>query len=136
MYKQCQLISNNFSLVLVTILYPENLLYCTHFFLNIVCQTVTVGGLDDPSAERSITPTLGNNVQLFCSRPSWVKDWYSTGSKVEEKSEEISTTPGPNRKLEFVNFKTSQVGTYSCILKPESDRKNTTRFQTFTVTLG
>ena len=104
--------------------------------MNIVCQTVTVGGPNDTSTERSITPTLDSKVQLFCSRPSWAKDWYTTGSSVAAKDGEISTMSGLNRKLEFVNFKTSQVGTYSCILEPEKDRKNTTRFQTFTVTLG
>ena len=104
--------------------------------MNIVCQTVTVGGPNDTSTERSITPTLGNKVQLFCSRPSWAKDWYTTGTKVAAKDGEINTIPGLNRKLEFVNFKTSQVGTYSCILEPESDRSNTALYETFTVTLG
>ena len=104
--------------------------------MNIVCQTVTVGGPDDTSTERSITPTLGNMIQLFCSRPSWAKDWYTTGTKVAAKDGEINTIPGLNKKLEFVNFKTSQVGTYSCILEPESDRSNTALYETFTVTLG
>ena len=105
--------------------------------MNIVCQTVTVGGPNDTSTERSITPTLGNMIQLFCSRQSWAKDWYTTGTKVAAKDGEIRTTSGPNRKLEFVNFKTSQVGTYSCILEPEGYRRNTTTlYETFTVTLG
>ena len=104
--------------------------------MNIVCQTVTVGGPDDTSTERSITPTLDSKVQLFCSRSYWHKDWYTTGSRVENKSGEISTLSGNNRKLEFVKFKASQVGTYSCILQPESDRHNIALHETFTVTLG
>ena len=103
--------------------------------MNIVCQTVTVGP-GDSSTDISITPTLDNIMQLVCQRSSWLKDWYTTGSMVKNKSGEISTMSGHTRTLKFVNFKISQVGTYSCILQPPSDRYNTALHETFTVTLG
>ena len=73
-------------------------------------------------------------MQLVCLRTAWFKDWYTTGTKVAAKDGEISTTSGHTRILKFVNFKISQVGTYSCILEPPSDRYNTTLHETFTAT--
>ena len=76
--------------------------------------TVTVGRTSDPATTITATPTIGQSVELQCTRTSAVKRWSNTGSEVSPTENEISTTSGPTRILAFSSFTPSHAGTYSC----------------------
>ena len=76
--------------------------------------TVTVGRTGDQTTTITVTPTIGQSVELQCTRTSVGKRWYTTGSAVAATENEISTTSGATRILAFSSFTTSHAGTYSC----------------------
>ena len=90
--------------------------------------TITVGS----SVNITATPTIGQPVELWCSRTKIPKQWYTNGSIVRATPDEVWTTGGPTRKLGFIRFATSHAGTYSCPVK----NKNETNTTTYTVVLG
>ena len=66
----------------------------------------------------TVTPTIGQSVELQCSRTSAPKQWYTTGSQVVEAiPNEISTSGGTTRILAFSSFTPSHAGTYSCVVR-------------------
>ena len=78
--------------------------------------TITFGRTGDPTTTTTVTPIIGQSVELQCTRTSAVKEWYTTGSAVAATENEISTSGGPNRILAFSSFTPSHAGTYSCII--------------------
>ena len=92
--------------------------------------TITVGS--GPPVDINVTPTISQSVELQCSRTRAPKQWYSTGSRVNNISGEVWTTGGPIKKLGFSTFSTSHAGTYSCLVKDIGEMNTTT----YTVVLG
>ena len=95
------------------------LIYCIFTLLHAVfsseATTVTVGRTTDPTTTITVSPTIGQSVELQCARTSAVKQWYTTGSTVTA-SEIRTTRTGPTRILAFSSFTPSHAGTYSCII--------------------
>ena len=79
--------------------------------------TITVGRTGDPTTTITVTPTIGQSVELQCTRTSAARRWYTTGSVVAATSNEISTSGGTTRILAFSSFTTSHAGTYSCVVQ-------------------
>ena len=90
--------------------------------------TVTVGRTGDQTTTITVTPTIGQSVELQCTRTSAVKQWYTAESKVEAIPNEISTAGGPNRILAFSSFTTSHAGTYSCEVQDKANSQVTTTY--------
>ena len=78
--------------------------------------TITVGRTGDPTTTTTLTPTIGQSVELQCARTSAVKQWYTTRSEVTPTLNEIRTAGGATRILAFSSFTPSHAGTYSCII--------------------
>ena len=95
--------------------------------------TVTVGSISDSTTTISVTPAIGQSVELQCSGASVNKRWYTTGSEVTPTQNEISTTPGATRILAFSSFTPSHAGTYTCLVSSHGDTQTKT---TYPVVLG
>ena len=88
--------------------------------------TITVGRTGDQTTTITATPTIGQSVELQCTRTSAIKQWYTTGSEVAPTSNEISTSGGPTRILAFSSFTPSHAGTYSCEVRNNNNIDTTT----------
>ena len=108
------------------------LIYCIFTLLHAVFSsqptTVTVGRTGDPTTTITVTPTIGQSVELQCTGTSAVKQWYTTGSVVAATPSEISTKGGPTRTLAFSSFTTSHAGTYSCEVQNVNNLQVTTTY--------
>ena len=106
------------------------LIYCIFTLLHAVVSsepiTVTVGRTGDPTTTITVTPTIGQSVELQCSGDDIGKRWYTTGSEVTPTQNEISTAPGPTRILAFSSFTPSHAGTYSCEVRNNNNIDTTT----------
>ena len=87
----------------------------------------------DQTTTTTVTPTIGQSVELQCSGNGVNKLWYTTGSAVASTSNEISTAPGNNRILAFSSFTPSYAGTYTCLASSPGDTQTKT---TYPVVLG
>ena len=92
--------------------------------------TIAVGSSTDST---TVTPTIGQSVELQCRRIGIRKEWYTTGSVVTPTSNEISTAPGATRILAFSSFTPSHAGTYTCLVSTPGDTQTKT---TYPVVLG
>ena len=81
----------------------------------------------------TVTPTIGQSVELQCSGVGVGKRWYTTGSAVTPTQNEISTTSGATRILAFSSFTPSHAGTYTCLASSPGDTQTKT---TYPVVLG
>ena len=72
------------------------------------------------STELSVTPSIGEPLQLECEDSSY-KNWYTKNLQVMETPNEISTIVGAIRTLLISSFKASQAGIYSCIIQSTTD---------------
>ena len=95
--------------------------------------TVTVGSISDSTTTITVTPTIGQSVELQCSGRGVGKQWYTTGSQVILTPNEISTSAGVTRILAFSSFTPSHAGTYTCLVSPPGDTQTKT---TYPVVLG
>ena len=94
--------------------------------------TIAVGQPPNESvtATITVTPTIGQSVELHCDNGTRVKQWYTTGSEVTPTTNEISTKAGI---LAFSSFTPSHAGTYTCLASSSSDTQTKT---TYPVVLG
>ena len=81
----------------------------------------------------TVTPTIGQSVELQCSGSDVGKRWYTTGSEVASTSNEISISAGNTRILAFSSFTPSYAGTYTCLVSSKGDTQTKT---TYPVVLG
>ena len=97
--------------------------------------TIAVGQPPNESVTTTITvtPTIGQSVELHCDNGTRIKRWYTTGSEVTPTTSEISTSTGPIRILAFSAFTPSHAGTYTCLASSSSDTQTKT---TYPVVLG
>ena len=95
--------------------------------------TITVATIPFQTATITITPTIGQSVELQCTGSDVYKQWYTTGSEVTPTQNEISTSSGPTRILAFSSFTPSHAGTYTCLVSTPSDTQTKT---TYPVVLG
>ena len=98
-----------------------------------VITTFQVGDPADQTATITVTPTIGQSVELQCSGVGVGKQWYTTGSVVAATQNEISTKSGPIRTLAFSSYTTSHAGTYTCLVSTPDDTQTKT---TYPVVLG
>ena len=94
---------------------------------------ITVATTPDPTTTITVTPTIGQSVELQCSGSGVVKLWYTTGSEVTPTPNEIITSAGNTRILAFSSFTTSHAGTYTCLVSSPDDTQTKT---TYPVVLG
>ena len=87
------------------------------------------------TATITVTPTIGQSVELHCDRGTRFKQWYTTGSEVIPTSNEISTRSGSTRILAFFSFAPSHAGTYTCLASYRSASHDQTK-TTYPVVLG
>ena len=92
-----------------------------------------MGSISDSTTTISVTPAIGQSVELQCSGSGVNKQWYTTGSVVAPTPNEISTTPGATRILAFSSFTPSYAGTYTCLVSSKGDTQTKT---TYPVVLG
>ena len=94
--------------------------------------TIAVGQPPNESVTTTITvtPTIGQSVELQCDNGTRVKQWYTTGSEVTPTTNEISTKAGI---LAFSAFTPSHAGTYTCLASSPGDTQTKT---TYPVVLG
>ena len=95
--------------------------------------TIAVGRTTNSTTTITVTPTIGQSVELQCSGDSVGKQWYTTGSAVTPTSNEISTRRGATRTLAFSSFTPSHAGTYTCLASSKDDTQTKT---TYPVVLG
>ena len=95
--------------------------------------TIAVGRTSDSATTITVTPTIGQSVELQCIRSLEIKQWYTTGSAVTPTPNEISTSAGATRILAFSSFTPSHAGTYTCVV---SSTGNTQIQTTYPVVLG
>ena len=83
--------------------------------------TVRVGRIGD-TTDVTVTPTIGQPVQMECERSGTTKNWYSAGSRVTPTQGEVATTGGGGgaRTLSISRFSSSHAGTYTCIVGPNA----------------
>ena len=93
--------------------------------------TITVGRTGDPTTTITLTPTIGQSVELQCNGSGVGKQWYTAGRK--PISNEISIAGGPTRTLAFISFTPSHAGTYTCLVSSRGDTQTKT---TYPVVLG
>ena len=81
--------------------------------------TVRVGRIGD-TTDVTVTPTIGQPVQMECGRSGAHKNWYSAGSVVTSTPGEVTTTGGGGavRTLSISHFSSTHAGTYTCIVGP------------------
>ena len=98
-------------------------------------QTTTIIVATSPfhTTTTTVTPTIGQSVELQCSGDGVGKRWYTTGSVVEATQNEISTSSGNTRILAFSSFTPSHAGTYTCLVSSVGDTQTKT---TYPVVLG
>ena len=95
--------------------------------------TITVATTPFHTTTITVTPTIGQSVELQCARDGVGKQWYTTGSVVAATPNEISTSGGPIRTLAFSSFTPSHAGTYTCLASAKGDTQTKT---TYPVVLG
>ena len=97
--------------------------------------TIAVGQSPNESVTTTITvtPIIGQSVELQCDNGTRSKQWYTTGSEVAATPTEISTTAGNTRILAFSSFTPSHAGTYTCLVSFPGDTQTKT---TYPVVLG
>ena len=95
--------------------------------------TIAVGSSTDSTTTITVTPTIGQSVELQCVRRIGIKQWYTTGSVVAPTPNEISTKAGHTRTLAFSSFTPSHAGTYTCLASSKGDTQTKT---TYPVVLG
>ena len=95
--------------------------------------TITVATTPFHTTIITVTPTIGQSVELQCSGDVVNKQWYTTGSAVAPTSNEISTTAGNTRILAFHSFSPIHAGTYTCLVSSPGDTQTKT---TYPVVLG
>ena len=95
--------------------------------------TIRVGDPPTQTATTTVTPTIGQSVELQCSGNGVGKQWYTTGSVVSPTSNEIRTRAGATRILAFSSFTPSHAGTYTCLVATPDDTQTKT---TYPVVLG
>ena len=97
--------------------------------------TIVVGRTTNSTTTITVTPTIGQSVELQCVRSKYIeyKQWYTTGSQVTPTPNEISTIAGPTRILAFSSFTPSHAGTYTCLVSSKGDTQTKT---TYPVVLG
>ena len=95
--------------------------------------TIVVGRATNSTTTITVTPTIGQSVELQCVRRAGYKQWYTTGSAVTPTPNEISTSAGPTRILAFSSFTPSHAGTYTCLVSSPGDTQTKT---TYPVVLG
>ena len=95
--------------------------------------TIVVGRATNSTTTITVTPTIGQSVELKCVRRIGIKQWYTTGSQVTPTPNEISTRRGATRILAFSSFTPSHAGTYTCLV---STYGNTQTKTTYPVVLG
>ena len=95
--------------------------------------TITVATISDQITTTTVTPTIGQSVELQCTGTGVAKQWYTTGSQVTPTQNEISTSPGITRILAFSSFAPSHAGTYTCLVSTPRDTQTKT---TYPVLLG
>ena len=93
-----------------------------------------MGSISDSTTTISVTPTIGQSVELQCSGSGIAKQWYTTGSVVRSTQNVISTRGGAiTRTLAFSSFTPSYAGTYTCLVSSPGDTQTKT---TYPVVLG
>ena len=95
--------------------------------------TIRVATTPFHTTTTTVTPTIGQSVELQCSGVGVGKQWYTTGSQVTPTQNEISTKSGNTKILAFSSFSPSHAGTYTCLVSSPGDTQTKT---TYPVVLG
>ena len=95
--------------------------------------TIIVATTPVHTTTTTVTPSIGQSVELQCDRSGIAKQWYTTGSQVAATLNDISTAPGNTRILAFSLFTPSHAGTYTCLASSPGDTQTKT---TYPVVLG
>ena len=95
--------------------------------------TITIGNPNNQTGTITVTPSIGQSVELRCDNGTRFKQWYTTGSEVMPTPCDVSTRSGPTRILAFSSFTPSHAGTYTCLASTTGDTQTKT---TYPVVLG
>ena len=95
--------------------------------------TIIVASISDQTTTTTVTPSIGQSVELQCSGVGVDKRWYTTGSQVAATGTEVTIASGNTRILAFSSFTLSHAGIYTCLVSTPYDKQTKT---TYPVVLG